>query len=93
MAPLLDIRNVTISFPVRGASSITEAAAVRDISFSVGSGEVLGLVGESGSGKSVTSLAIMRLLPPTAKVRGSIVYERNEICGHGDLLGIVSDRK
>jgi peptide/nickel transport system ATP-binding protein len=48
--------------------------AVRDLSFSVASGEVLGLVGESGSGKSITSLAIMRLLPPQARVSGEILF-------------------
>src|SRR5437588_8429099 len=47
--------------------------AVRDLSFSLAPGEVLGLVGESGSGKSVTSLAIMRLLPPQAQVSGGIL--------------------
>src|SRR5207245_3653941 len=47
--------------------------AVRDLSFSLAPGEVLGLVGESGSGKSVTSLAIMRLLPPQAQVGGEIL--------------------
>jgi len=48
--------------------------AVRDLSLSVAAGEVLGLVGESGSGKSVTSLAIMRLLPPQALVSGEILF-------------------
>jgi oligopeptide/dipeptide ABC transporter ATP-binding protein len=48
--------------------------AVRDLSFSVAAGEVLGLVGESGSGKSITSLAIMRLLPPQARVSGEILF-------------------
>jgi oligopeptide/dipeptide ABC transporter ATP-binding protein len=48
--------------------------AVRGLSFSVASSEVLGLVGESGSGKSITSLAIMRLLPPQARVSGEILF-------------------
>ena len=57
--------------------------AVHGISFTRCCGEVLGLVGESGSGKSATSLAMMRLLPPSAHVTGSIqgvaaVYQRAE---------------
>ncbi|MGZ5148210.1 MAG: ABC transporter ATP-binding protein [Burkholderiales bacterium] len=54
-------------------------AAVRDISFEVNQGEVLGLVGESGSGKSVTSLAIMRLLPPQASVSGEVLFEDRDL--------------
>ncbi len=46
--------------------------AVSDVSFRLKPGEVLGIVGESGSGKSVTANAIMRLLPGTAKVTGSV---------------------
>jgi ABC-type dipeptide/oligopeptide/nickel transport system ATPase component len=53
--------------------------AVRDLSFSMSAGETLGLVGESGSGKSVTSLAIMRLLAPPARVRGSIRFAGEEL--------------
>jgi len=48
---------------------------VQDLSFAISHGEVLGLVGESGSGKSVTSLAIMRLLPPSAETKGEICFQ------------------
>jgi oligopeptide/dipeptide ABC transporter ATP-binding protein len=47
--------------------------AVRNLSFTIAPGEVLGLVGESGSGKSITSLAMMRLLPPQAQASGEIL--------------------
>jgi len=52
---------------------------VRDLNFSIAPGEVLGLVGESGSGKSITSLAIMRLLPPAARVAGEILFSENGV--------------
>ncbi len=48
--------------------------AVRDLSFTIAPREVLGLVGESGSGKSVTSLALMRLLPSQARLSGEILF-------------------
>jgi peptide/nickel transport system ATP-binding protein len=89
--PLLDIRNLNIEFPAVAlraggqprAAVPTKAPpaqslpAVCDISFSIAPGEVLGLVGESGSGKSITSLAIMRLLPPQARVSGEILFAEN----------------
>ena len=70
---LLEIRNLTVGFP----ASQGTVTAVRDISLSLKQGEVLGLVGESGSGKSVTSLAVMRLLPPQAALNGEIRFGNN----------------
>ncbi len=74
MPDLLDIRHLNIEFPVKQAVSTQSLIAVRDLSLSIAPGEVLGLVGESGSGKSITSLAIMRLLPRQARVAGEIFF-------------------
>jgi peptide/nickel transport system ATP-binding protein len=68
---LLSVEDLRVEF----ATPQGLLCAVRDVSFRIGQREVLGLVGESGSGKSVTSLAILRLLPPQARLRGSIVFE------------------
>jgi oligopeptide/dipeptide ABC transporter ATP-binding protein len=72
---LLELRYLTVEFP----SAQGRVAAVRDISFSLGAGETLALVGESGSGKSVTSLAIMGLLPPQARIEGAVLLEGREL--------------
>ncbi|MGH9061775.1 MAG: ATP-binding cassette domain-containing protein, partial [Acidimicrobiales bacterium] len=55
--------------------------AVAGASFHLDPGEVVALVGESGCGKSMTALAIMRLLPPGARMRGSIMLEDRELTG------------
>ena len=71
MTPLLEIKRLNIAFG--------SAMAVRDLSLSIAPGEAVGLVGESGSGKSVTSLAIMRLLPGNAVVSGNIRFVGEEL--------------
>jgi peptide/nickel transport system ATP-binding protein len=68
--PLLSVRGLRIAF--------SAAEAVRGISFDIAPGETLGLVGESGSGKSATSLALLRLLPPSATVSGSLELQRHD---------------
>jgi peptide/nickel transport system ATP-binding protein len=75
-APLLQLRNLTIAFPTRSGAVI----AAGDVSLTVGAGEVLGIVGESGSGKSVTSRAIIDLVPrPGAVVDGDVLLNGQDI--------------
>jgi len=78
-SPLLEIRNLDVAFPVRSGDRTDFVPAVRDLSFEIAAGESLGLVGESGSGKSVTSLAILRLLPPQATITGTIRFEGRDL--------------
>ncbi|NJN85196.1 MAG: ABC transporter ATP-binding protein [Leptolyngbyaceae cyanobacterium SL_7_1] len=68
--PILDIRHLSVQFP----TDTGVVRAVRDISFQLLPGETLAIVGESGSGKSVTSLAIMGLLPPSTQLLGEIFF-------------------
>jgi len=80
--PLLDISNLRVAFSDGEGNTVT---AVDDISLSVQAGTTLGIVGESGSGKSVTSLAIMGLLPkPSAKVSGSVRFAGRDLLTESD---------
>ncbi|MDQ1516646.1 MAG: glutathione transport system ATP-binding protein [Actinomycetota bacterium] len=77
---VLEVRGLTVSFPSESGT----VTAVRGVSFALSPGEVLGIVGESGSGKSVSSLAVMGLLPSTARISGSIRFQGKELLGLGD---------
>ncbi|HEU5451235.1 MAG TPA: ABC transporter ATP-binding protein [Terriglobales bacterium] len=85
VAPLLQIRGLTVSFPAHGGNGAGKnVPAVRGIDLDVAQGEVLGLVGESGSGKSVTSLAVLRLLPPQAHIEGNIEFAHEDLLHAGE---------
>ena len=78
---LLDIVDLAVQFrTLRGP-----VHAVNGVSLTVGEGETVALVGESGSGKSVTALAVLGLLAPTATVtRGRIDFEGRDLCALPD---------
>lgn len=86
---LIEVRNFSIQFP----NSHGDVKIVDNVNFTVRAGETMGLVGESGCGKSITAMAIMGLLPKTAKLSGEIIYngknllelspqEHNALRGH-----------
>ncbi len=94
--PLLEVRNLSISFPRHGDVNVVD-----NVNFTVRPGETMALVGESGCGKSITSLAIMGLLDPRAKISGEILFdgrdllsmstkERNALRGH-DIAMVYQD--
>jgi oligopeptide/dipeptide ABC transporter ATP-binding protein len=79
-APLLEVSDLNVRFPTEDGL----VHAVRGVDYALKAGEVLGIVGESGSGKSVTSLAVMGLLPASAQVTGSVRYRGQELLGVRD---------
>jgi peptide/nickel transport system ATP-binding protein len=72
-APVLEVSDLHVSFG--------GVHAVRGLGYAVRPGEVLGIVGESGSGKSVAAAAVMGLLPPKARVTGSVRLHGRELVG------------
>lgn len=75
--PLLSVRDLSVTFTRHGEEPFT---AVDKVSFDVRPGQTVGIVGESGCGKSVTSLAIMGLLPRRGNiVTGSATYDGTEL--------------
>ncbi|WP_263119534.1 ABC transporter ATP-binding protein [Cellulomonas sp. RIT-PI-Y] len=92
-APLLTVRDLTVTFRIDDGRA-PDVDAVRGISWELHAGEVLAVVGESGSGKSVTSLAILGLLPGTARVTGSATLGGRELVGltHRELSDVRGKR-
>jgi len=82
--PLLQVEDLRVVFP---GSDRRRTLAVDGLSFSVERGKTLGMVGESGCGKSVTSLAIMGLLPKRgAEVSGSVRFEGTDLLKQPDRI-------
>jgi len=77
--PLLEVQDLTVRFGTEDGV----VNAVRGVSYQLAEREVLGIVGESGSGKSVSSLAVMGLLPRTALITGRILLEGENILEMG----------
>jgi peptide/nickel transport system ATP-binding protein len=84
MTRVLDVRDLRVSFPAAGGRRF---AAVDGVSFSLDRGETLALVGESGCGKSVTSLALLRLVPPPGRIEAGSAIR----LGETDVLGLEGD--
>ncbi|WP_455381986.1 ABC transporter ATP-binding protein [Salinispira pacifica] len=78
--PILEVNNLSIDYPI----SIGTVRAVRDVSFTLYKGDVLGLVGESGCGKSTLGLSLLRLLRAPGRVSaGSIMFEGRNVLDLG----------
>src|SRR5882757_4643677 len=75
--PLLQVKNLTVEFKTDDGI----VHAVDNVSFDVNANETLGIVGESGSGKSVTSMAILGLLPKSANISGEVLFRGENILG------------
>ena len=77
MTPLLQVEDLTVRFYTKDGV----VNAVNGISYTLNEGEILGIVGESGSGKSVSSMAMLRLIPePPGKIeKGRVVFDGRDL--------------
>lgn len=79
MTALIRLEDVTVDLPTRSGV----LRALDTVSFSIQPGEIVGLVGESGSGKSMTARSILRILPPSALLRGRIMLRDLDLVAAG----------
>lgn len=84
MENILEVKDLNISFHTFAG----EVKAIRGVNFELKKGETLAIVGESGSGKSVTTKAVMRLLPP-----GNSEIKQGEILFEGKDLAKLTDKQ
>ncbi len=78
-APILEVHDLSVAFPVPEG----ERLVVTGLAYTLAAGRTLGVVGESGCGKSMTALALMGLVPPPGRVRGSLRFAGRELLGQG----------
>ncbi|WP_064965399.1 ABC transporter ATP-binding protein [Tenacibaculum ovolyticum] len=74
---MLQIKNLEISFK-------KSPSVIQNVSFCIKQTEILGIVGESGSGKSITSLAILGLLPKFATIKGEILFKQQNLLSYNE---------
>ncbi|WP_047788029.1 ABC transporter ATP-binding protein [Tenacibaculum mesophilum] len=74
---MLQVKDLEISFK-------NSLPIVQQVSFSLQKNKILGIVGESGSGKSISSLAILGLLPKTASIKGEILFNKQSLLGFNE---------
>ena len=79
--PLLEVRDLHVWFDLPHRR---ELHAVQGVSFEFEAGDRLGVVGESGCGKTTAILAVMGLLPPSASVAGSVLFNGEDVLAGGE---------
>lgn len=72
---LLDVEDLSVTYRSGG----TEVPAVRGVSFQLDTGQTLAVAGESGSGKSTVALALLRLLPESARIEGTVRFQGEDL--------------
>ena len=82
LIPILLVKKLSVSF----GKKKRQVEVIHDISFEIYENEILGVVGESGSGKSVTSMAILGLLPKkSSQLKGEILFEGKNMSRMSEL--------